>query len=110
MRVDEEISDTRYDVHLDCPVHIKGSYALVKNSTGVSCMAMLRSLDTRSGRLKAAIRHTCFFIASPIHTHTNGYLCTKLVVPSKGSMSQVGSSVKGAMEPMAAESSSPISL
>jgi hypothetical protein len=50
MLVDEEISDTRYDVHLDCPVYSKGSYALVKNSMGVSCMAMLRSLDTRSGR------------------------------------------------------------
>lgn len=43
----------------------------------------------------------------PMETHTKGNLCTKFVVPSRGSTTQVGASVKSGI-PLSEDSSSPI--
>ena len=42
---------------------------------------------------------TSFFMARPMHTHTKGKLCTKLVVPSTGSHIHVGSAVNSSVKP-----------
>ena len=53
---------------------------------------------------------TCLCTARAMLTQTLGWRCTKLVVPSSGSTSHVGSSVSASVDPCAADPSSPARL